>query len=113
VSRPDRERLRDIRAACRAIMSYIAREDIDDDIVFDAIRVRLIEIGEAVKDIDPKLLASEPAIPWADISRMRDQLAHRYFDTAHSIVRATANNDVPVLASAVERLYGRTTEDPD
>jgi hypothetical protein len=33
----------------------------DDDIVFDAIRVRLIEIGEAVKDIDPKLLATETA----------------------------------------------------
>jgi uncharacterized protein with HEPN domain len=66
--------------------------------------VRLIEIGEAVKDIDPAILESEPTIPWAEISRMRDQLAHRYFDTAHSIVRATASNDVPALAAAVERL---------
>ena len=67
--------------------------------VLDAIRVRLIEIGEAVKDIDPALLATEPGIPWTDISRMRDQLAHRYFDTAHSIVRTTAAHDVPVLAA--------------
>jgi uncharacterized protein with HEPN domain len=64
----------------------------------------LIEIGEAVKDIDPKLLATESAIPWVDVSRMRDQLAHRYLDTAHSIVRATAINDVPILAAAVKRL---------
>jgi uncharacterized protein with HEPN domain len=104
VSRPDHERLGDIQAACSAIADYLAREGADDDIVFDAIRVRLIEIGEAVKDIDPELLATEPDIPWTEISRMRDQLAHRYFDTAHSIVRATAANDIPSLAAAVARL---------
>ena len=90
-----RERLSDVQASCAAIADYLARAGVDDDIVFDAIRVRLIEIGEAVKDIDPKLLEGEPGIPWTEISRMRDQLAHRYFDTAHSIVRATAANDVP------------------
>lgn len=107
MSRPDRERLGDIQAACEAIAADSMRKDIDDDIVFDAMRVRLIEIGEAVKDIDPELLATEPDIPWAEISRMRDQLAHRYFDTAHSIVRATAANDVPSLAAAVTRLLAR------
>jgi uncharacterized protein with HEPN domain len=44
---------------------------------------------------------------------MRDQLAHRYFDTAHSIVRATAINDVPALAAAVERLLKRLPADAD
>lgn len=68
MSRPDRERLGDIQAACEAITAYLAREDIDDDIVFDAIRVCLIEIGEAVKDIDPALLAAESSVPWAEIS---------------------------------------------
>ena len=57
------ERLGDIHAACAAIADYLVRDGADDDIVFDAIRVRLIEIGEAVKDIDPKLLESEPSIP--------------------------------------------------
>ena len=107
MSRPARERLGDIQAACAAITDYLERAGVDDDIVFDAIRVRLIEIGEAVKDIDPKLLESEPAIPWTEISRIRDQLAHRYFDTAHSIVRATAAKDVPALSAAVERLLKR------
>jgi uncharacterized protein with HEPN domain len=113
MSRPVRERLADIQAASKAIASYLDREGSDDDIVFDPIRVRLIEIGEAVKDIDPKLLESEPAIPWAEISRMRDQLAHRYFDTARSIVRATAANDVPALAAAVKRLVKRLPADAD
>ena len=113
MSRPGRERLGDVEAACAAIADYLARDGADDDIVFDAIRVRLIEIGEAVKDIDSKVLESEPSIPWTEISRMRDQLAHRYFDTAHSIVRATATNDVPALAAAVERLLKRLPADAD
>ncbi|MDP9026592.1 MAG: DUF86 domain-containing protein, partial [Actinomycetota bacterium] len=63
--------------------------------------------GEAVKDINPEVLVAEPEIPWAEIARMRDQLTHRYFDTAHSIVSATAANNVPPLAAAVARLLGR------
>ena len=98
------DRLRDIAAACDAIRSHLGRADISDDIVFDAIRVRLIEIGEAVKDLDTSLTAREPSIPWTDIARMRDHLTHRYFDTTHAIVTATARHDIPRLASAVARL---------
>ena len=106
MSRPERERLTDVLAACDAITSYLDREGLDDDIRFDAIRVRLIEIGEAVKDLSPELRASEPGVPWTEIARMRDHLAHRYFDTAHSLVRATAQTDVPRLADAVRRMLG-------
>ena len=33
-----------------------------------------------------------------------DHLAHRYFDTAHSIVQATVEVDLPPLVAAVQRL---------
>ncbi len=72
--------------------------------VFDAVRVRLIEIGEAVKDIDPALLANESDVPWRDVAGMRDHLTHRYFDTAHSIVAATVEHDLPPLVAACKRL---------
>jgi len=71
---------------------------------FDAIRVRLIEIGEAAKDLDPDVVASELDIPWTQLARMRDHLAHRYFDTTHALVFDTARHDVPKLAAAVSRL---------
>lgn len=102
MSRAERERLLDILAACEAISSYLEREAVDDDVRFGAIRVRLIEDGEAVKDLGPEARGSEPSIPWQEIARMRDHLAHRYFDTAHSLVRATAERDVP--AAAVRRI---------
>lgn len=40
---------------------------------------------------------------------MRDRLAHRYFDTSHSIVAATVANDLPLLEAAVSRLVERLT----
>ena len=109
MSRSDDDRLRDVEAACTAIGSYVTRIDFDNEIVFDAIRARLIEIGEAVKDIQPGLLSQESEIPWKEISRMRDQLTHRYFDTTHSIVHATAINDVPKLAAAVHRILQKSS----
>ena len=80
------------------------RGGLEDGLVFDAVRVRLIEIGESVKDIDPELLATEPEVPWRDVAGMRDHLAHRYFDTDHSILSATVDNDLPGLTAATERM---------
>lgn len=106
--RSDRQRLDDVIGAAAAITAHMARGNLDDGLIFDAVRVRIIEIGEAVKDIDPDLLATEPGIPWRDVARMRDHLAHSYFDTAHSVVAATVEHDLPDLVLAVERLLQRT-----
>jgi len=104
VSRHDDQRLHDILAAAEAIADHVRRGGLDDGLVFDAVRVRLIEIGEAVKAIDRDLLAREPGISWVDVAAMRNHLAHRYFDTAHSIVQATVKDDLPPLVAAVRRL---------
>ncbi|MCC5953144.1 MAG: DUF86 domain-containing protein [Acidimicrobiia bacterium] len=107
MSRRDDERLANVIASAEAIASHLERGGLDDDLVFDAVRVRLIEIGEAVKDIDPEVLADEPETPWRDVAGMRDHLAHRYFDTAHSIVQATIDHDLPPLLAAARRLLHR------
>jgi uncharacterized protein with HEPN domain len=39
--------------AIEAIRSHLDRGDLNDGLVYDAVRVRLIEIGEAVKGISP------------------------------------------------------------
>ena len=52
MSRYDRDRLDDIVMALTAIDAHLTRGPMEDDLVFDAVRVRLIEIGEAVKSID-------------------------------------------------------------
>jgi uncharacterized protein with HEPN domain len=91
----ERQRLADIQAAIEAIRSHLQRGDMSDGLVFDAVRIRLLEIGEAVKALPAELLDSQPGIPWRQIARMRDHLAHRYFDTAHAILQATVDDDLP------------------
>jgi uncharacterized protein with HEPN domain len=107
MTRDDRQRLDDILAAIDAIRGHLDRGELSDGLIFDAVRVRLIEIGEAVKTVSSELLATEPAIPWTQIAAMRDRLAHRYFDTSHAIVAGTVTNDLPELLTAVARLQDR------
>ena len=110
MSRDHSERLQDILDAITAIRSHLRRGDLSDGLVYDAVRVRLIEIGEAVKGIPDEVLASEPGLPWSAIARMRDRLAHHYFDTEHSHVAGTVAHDLDPLERAARRLQGRTTE---
>ena len=88
--------------------------DLSDSLIFDAVRIRLLEIGEAVKALPDDLLATQPSIPWRQIARMRDHLAHRYFDTAHAILQATVDEDLPDLERAVRALaQSLPDEEPD
>ena len=45
MSRSDRERLLDVLEAGAAIAEHLQRGRLSDGLVFDAVRVRLIEIG--------------------------------------------------------------------
>lgn len=76
MSRHDEDRLTDIIEASDAISRHLLRGDFSDELVVDAVRVRLIEIGESVKEIDPNVLKLEPAVAWRDAAAMRDWLAH-------------------------------------
>ena len=106
-SRRDEERLDDIVDAITAIRSHLTRGELSDGLIFDAVRVRLIEIGEAAKLLDPQLIASEPDVNWSDAAGMRDWLAHHYFDTSRAIVEATITEDLPPLEKAVLQLQAR------
>src|ERR1039458_4735704 len=100
----DHQRLADNQTTVAEIHSHLQRGDLSDGLIFDAVRIRLLEIGEAVKALPEDLLSTQPSIPWRQITRMRDHLAHRYFDTAHAILQATVDEDLPNLERAVQAL---------
>jgi len=112
VSHRERQRLSDIQAAIDAISSHLQRGSLSDGLIFDAVRIRLLEIGEAVKALPDDLLATQPSIPWGQIARMRDHLAHRYFDAAHAILQATVDEDLPELERAI-RFLARSLPDDE
>jgi uncharacterized protein with HEPN domain len=111
VSYRDRQQLDDIQAAIDAIRAHLHRGDLSDGLVFDAVRIRLLEIGEAVKALPAELLDTQPAIPWRQVARMRDHIAHRYFDTDHEVIQATVDEDLPELERAVQALLAALPED--
>lgn len=113
MSRHDRARLGDIAEAISVIQGYLERGDLNDGLIYDAVRVRLIEIGEAVKAISPDLLEGEPTIPWREIARMRDHLAHHYFDTDHAIVQDVVDTELAPLLNAVRTLIDRVDGDAE
>jgi uncharacterized protein with HEPN domain len=106
VTRRDLEWLSDIESAIDAINDYVARGDLHDGLVYDACRARLMEIGEAVKHLDPELLAIAPDIAWNQIARMRDILVHHYHDTDFAVVEAVIGERLPPLREAVAVLKG-------
>ena len=62
MSRSDLDRLYDIAEAIAAIRSHVAQGPLSEAVVLDAVRMRLLEIGEAVKGLSEELTAREPAI---------------------------------------------------
>jgi uncharacterized protein with HEPN domain len=65
---------------------------------------RLVVIGEAVKALPAELLARQPQVPWQEIARLRDLLAHHYYRVDAQIIRRTVETPLSELREAVARL---------
>ena len=72
--RPDSDILDDIADAVVSIHSHLEHGPLSLEILLDAVAMRLLEIGEAVKSLAAELTDREPEIPWSKIAGMRDCL---------------------------------------
>lgn len=74
----------------------------------DAICMNLIALGEAVKGLDKltqgQFLPNYPEVYWSGIMRMRDKIAHHYFEIDTDVVFRTIQEDVPQLVDVVKRM---------
>ncbi|UYM07677.1 HepT-like ribonuclease domain-containing protein [Solicola gregarius] len=59
----------------------------------------IIKVGENVARLSAETIAHHPDVPWADIKRMRDRLAHRYDATDYAVVWTTLSADLPTIRS--------------
>ena len=107
MSRSDEALLNDVLAAITAIRGHLDVGTLAEPAVYDAVRMRLIEIGEAVKSISPAVLEEEPHVPWRSVAGMRDRLAHSYFAILVRILAETVTGDLDELESAVARMAAR------
>lgn len=74
----------------------------------DAICMNLIALGEAVKGLDKitkgELLAGYPEVYWNGVMRMRDKIAHHYFEMDAEIVFKTLKEDIPMMLPVIRRM---------
>ena len=65
-------------------------------------------IGEAVKNLDKvsngELLPRYPQLQWGSIMRMRDKIAHHYFEIDAEVVLLTVKDDIPMVKTVVEKM---------
>lgn len=100
--------LRDMLDAAEKALSFSAGltyEEFaaDAKTVFATIRA-LEVIGEAAKSVPESFRAAHRAVPWIDMTGMRDVLIHDYFGVDLSIVWETLRSDLPKLVRDLRRL---------
>lgn len=82
----------------------------DGMIRLDAICMNLIALGEAVKGLDKQtqgtLLSQYPEIHWSGVMRMRDKIAHHYFEIDTEIVFRTIEEDIPKMLNVIDKMLG-------
>lgn len=80
----------------------------DDMFILDGICMKLIFLGESVKSIDKlskgELFPSYPLIPWREIMKLRDIIAHHYFKIDVEIVFSTIMNDLDPLSEVLAQM---------
>jgi uncharacterized protein with HEPN domain len=77
--------------------------------LLNAVCMKLFAVGEEVKRIDKHtdkhFFAAYPHINWQEVMRMRDVIAHHYFELDVYVVFDTLQNDVrPLLQTATQMI---------
>lgn len=79
-----------------------------DNTFLDGICMKLIFMGESVKTIDRlsagKLFPLFPSIPWKEIMKLRDIIAHHYFKIDVDVIYSTIKEDLPPLQDALAQI---------
>ena len=70
--------------------------------------MNLLAMGEAVKGLDKltrgELLPKYPEIYWSGVMRMRDKIAHHYFEIDTDVVFRTVQEDIPQMVDTIDRM---------
>lgn len=74
----------------------------------DAICMNLIALGESVKGLEKltngTLLPKYPEVYWSGVMRMRDKIAHHYFEIDTDVVFQTLEEDIPAMLPVVKKM---------
>jgi uncharacterized protein with HEPN domain len=102
VSRSDTELVRDALEHLRVLHLHLERSDMSDQIVADAVSLRLAAAIEALSTASQPLRDRAFGDEWPIIWATRNRIAHGYAHIDLSIIRATVEQDLPQFEKALE-----------
>ncbi|MGE4505282.1 MAG: DUF86 domain-containing protein [Desulfovibrionaceae bacterium] len=100
-----------MRLHCEKVLSKMDGKTIEDwgkdENLRDAVCLRLQQLAECVKKqvrCDADLPARFPHIPWDEIIRFRDKIAHHYEGVDYDMVWEIIETDIPPLHAVILEL---------
>lgn len=88
------------------IMQAYSEHDLDDQLVIDAICMRLSAAIEALATLDPNVRNQLFSTDWPLMWGMRNRIAHGYLLVDAAIVRQTLDRDIPSIIDRIQRQLG-------
>jgi uncharacterized protein with HEPN domain len=119
--RSDTAYVADMVQACERMLVFASGVSDDELMRHDrphrgAVLHELIVLGEAAKHVDESRRAKVPAIPWADITGMRDKLVHYYHGVDEvlvlSAVRTSVSPILPLLRAMLSEMDAEDQAEP-
>lgn len=105
MSREPNEILRDALAHFRTMQTY-AEHDLEDQLVIDAVCMRLAAGIEVLATLDADVRDLLFGTDWPLMWGMRNHIAHGYLLVDSAIVRQTLTQDVPSIINRIQRQLG-------
>lgn len=112
MSRTDRQLLADALDHLAILNRHLARSDLDDQTVADAVSLRLATAIEAVAGIDRDTRDGAFGDDWPLVWSTRNRIVHGYAIIDRDLIAATIANDLPEFEAAIRRLLGDSAQGP-
>jgi uncharacterized protein with HEPN domain len=104
----DQYRLRHMLDAAIEIGSFVQgreKTDLWTDRKLALSLVALYQIlGEASKNVSSQFRSEHPEVEWSAVARMRDRIAHGYFDIDFEVIWDASQDRIPGLIAQLEAL---------
>ena len=101
-------RLRDMIGAAEKVIAYTqgytAEGLRDNDLALYAVAYAMLIIGEAASSVSAAVRSQYPDLPWSEMIRMRNFVAHGYFKVDYRVIFSTATEDVPALLADLKTI---------
>ena len=86
-------------------MVGLTRDELDtNEDVLQIICFNILQIGELAKNLEPEFIAKYNEVPWRQIKKMRDKVAHGYGTIDKDIVWDTARLDIDPLMDYCQKI---------